>query len=335
MSRRTPSFRALGPDVSRTLALLADGYEQARTLRQQFETMEPGRPSARSVADQNVEPIPLLARAYRLQCATEEGLRSELVAALRGHPAGIWVLGVPGCAPDLAARLLSRLDVHKADTISSFWWYCGLATVAAVEFRCADCGHERRVAAGSAPAPSHPRPDGSGTCRGPLRLAQEVRMAQPSNTDGGACKYDPTAKQICYRLGQALVKVEGPYQRYHRRELLRLAAERPGWAPGRRFATALRKTEKLFLAHLWLVWRRAVGLPVSAPHEADERSGEDTRDPWAMSCVLPAERATASAAAAPTRQVAAHPARKFVRTSEASRTDRRAARSSAGRPSAP
>jgi hypothetical protein len=36
--------------------------------------------------------------------------------------------------------------------------------------------------------------------------------------------------------------------------------------------------EKLFLAHLWLVWREAPDLEVTRPHEHDPRSGLGPRD---------------------------------------------------------
>jgi hypothetical protein len=42
--------------------------------------------------------------------------------------------------------------------------------------------------------------------------------------------------------------------------------------------TALRKMQKLFLAHLWLVWREGIGLPVTRPSTTEA----ECLGPWAM-----------------------------------------------------
>ena len=63
-----------------------------------------------------------------------------------------------------------------------------------------------------------------------------------------------------------------------------LEVERPGWADGRKHLTALRAAEKLFLSHLWQVWRTALGLPVGEPYAHGELGHEiQTRiEPWSM-----------------------------------------------------
>jgi len=41
-------------------------------------------------------------------------------------------------------------------------------------------------------------------------------------------------------------------------------------------------TEKLFLAHLWLVWREQLGLPVTAPYADSRDDVVPAPRPWAM-----------------------------------------------------
>lgn len=98
------------------------------------------------------------------------------------------------------------------------------------------------------------------------------RMAQPSRA------HDET-KKLCRQLGLSLLRANGAYARQCRVEQARLAATRSEWPDQRRHLTALRKTEKLFLAHLWLVWREALGLAVTRPHESAARSSPG---PWDM-----------------------------------------------------
>jgi hypothetical protein len=85
--------------------------------------------------------------------------------------------------------------------------------------------------------------------------------------------YDRRAKQVCYLIGTAFLKAGGPYEEFYRRQRAKLDVERPGWATVRKHLTCLRKTEKLFLSHLWLVWREAVGLPITLPYIMREEQG--------------------------------------------------------------
>jgi hypothetical protein len=57
-------------------------------------------------------------------------------------------------------------------------------------------------------------------------------------------------------------------------------ASRSEWTPQHQHLTALRITSKLFLVHLWFVWREAAGLPVAV--EEAMLAGEPVRNPWEM-----------------------------------------------------
>jgi hypothetical protein len=231
-------------------------------------------------------PVPLLGRTYRRHWEMEEEFRKEMATSLDQHPAWAWLKGVKGVGPTLAGRLLARLDIQKADTISSFWAYCGLATVPGVEYRCDTCGFVVAFPVSYSVSGSHQRLDSKRQCEGKLRTARGpdagVRVAQPKPQSGKHATYDSTAKQICYLIGTSFLKVKGPYEENYRRERIKLDREKHGWAAGRKHATALRKTEKLFLAHLWLVWREAEGLSISSPYSHDVCGHEGWIDPWQM-----------------------------------------------------
>jgi hypothetical protein len=159
---------------------------------------------------------------------------------LRAHPAWHWLRHVPGLEHGPLIRLLERLDVRRAGTPSSFWAYCGLATV--------------------------PAPDGV------------ARVAQDGH-------YDHAAKLLCLEIAGSLRIAGHGYERFYQAERENLDASRPDWPPARRHMTALRKMEKLFLAHLWLVWRQAEGLAVTDPYP-----GTTGSDPWAMTRVAARRR---------------------------------------------
>jgi len=188
---------------------------------------------------------------------------------------------VKGIGPTLACKLLARLDVTLARTPSAFWLYCGLATVPGAAYRCEACGLERTWPVGYNVTGGHQALGTARRCKGSLvkvREGDDVRAAMPRAAGGQKRAYDAYAKKVLYLVGCQFEKLgrRAPYGRFYREALGRMEREHPGWAAGRRRFTALRIVEKLFLSHLWEVWRRAVGLPI-VEHFASSRLGHDGR----------------------------------------------------------
>jgi hypothetical protein len=212
-----------GTRWSTRIGRAAASYEQAHLAR---ASLAAGMPLMHEEGEDS-----LLARLYRLSVEAEAAYGAEVERGLEGHPAAPWLLAVPGIPRLAAARLLGRLDVRRAASISAFWAYCGLTPDA-----------------------------GRGSSRG----------------------FDELARRLVQEIGAALVNEPGAYRDYCQAEYEVLTRSRSDWAESRRRATALRKTEKLFLAHLWLVWREAAGLPLSAPFPSEHPSGSAVVNPWVM-----------------------------------------------------
>ena len=180
-------------------------------------------------------PVPMLGAAYQRYVREERELRAGFATLLEGHPAWDWLRQVRGIGPTLAARLLARLRIERAPTPSAFWRYCGLGTdaVTAVD---------------------------AGGIRG------ATRVAQPRLRRGERSTYSPTAKAVCYLIGLSLMRQGSAYKAYYQERRARLEVTRPDWTAARRHLGALRSTEKLLLAHLWVAWRAALGLPLLGPY---------------------------------------------------------------------
>jgi hypothetical protein len=296
------TVRAFAGESQEALVWAADVYEQAQRTRVQVGERirallqgrqigaEPSRQEdaavvlKRILAGEDDGPSDFLTRAYRLHAAAEEEARGAMQAALECHPAWPWLGGVKGVGSTLACRLLARLDPVRASTPSGFWAYCGLGTVPAVEYACRTCGrvlaqpvefqvsgiHQRLGAPGRCPDRLRPR-------RGPESGA---RAAQPRPLRGQRRPYNPEAKKVCYLTFVSFMRCRGAYSEYYREVRSGLEGSRPGWAKGKIHLAAGRKTQKLFLVHLWVSWRQAVGLRVTIPHP----DNEDDRwlDPWRM-----------------------------------------------------
>ena len=211
----------------------------------------------------------LLERAFTRAADEEEMLAVELRGSVEGHPAWDWLEQQRGIRHLLAARLLSRLDVTRASTPSSFWAYCGLATVPGSAYRCAKCGLEAGYPIGYRVNATHQARAGSRECKGELLLIADqrsTRVAPRRTLAGGRTTYDAQARKSCYLIGVSLLRTRSDYRSYYDGERERLDELHPGWTPKRCHLSALRKMEKAFLRDLWLAWRRAVNLPVVPPY---------------------------------------------------------------------
>jgi hypothetical protein len=228
--------------------------------------------------------VPALEEAYRREWNEERDLLRLLSERIARHPAWPWLERVRGIGPSLSARLLARLDIERAPTPSSFWSYCGLATVAAQLYRCPQCGYELSLAVGRHLRSGHRVPGSGQPCGGTLLANGEGarRVAQPRPSRGENAPYDREAKKLCYLIGISFVRQGDSYKRYYDEQRARLDVAKPDWIPRRRHLTALRMTEKLFLAHLWLVWREQLGLPITAPYADSRDDAAPAPRPWTM-----------------------------------------------------
>lgn len=294
------------PELSRELRWIADSYDQAQNARirtgERIRALLQGRgegappPPPDSAPPDTVlasirrggteGPAPLLGRAYRRQYEQEQEMAKLLEDRLALHPAWPWLRRVKGIGPTLAGKLVSRLDVTRAETPSSFWAYCGLATVPGVEYRCEACGMSGAFPESYRVSGQHTALGGTGTCAGQMKpmggADRGVRVAQPKPGRGEKSAYDRHAKKTCYLIGTSFLRSGGEFELFYRRERRKLDGTRPGWAEGRKHLTALRKTEKLFLAQLWIVWRQALELPITRPYAQAQEEQEGWIDPWDM-----------------------------------------------------
>jgi hypothetical protein len=282
------------------LRMLVTAFEQMQTLRvstgEQLRAVLQGRTTRQIVARTEdgsdkvlaalrrgalADPIPPLGAIYHRLFLEEKSLLVAINAAVEKHPVWSWLQLVRGVGPSLGGRLLARLDPARAPTVSSFWAYCGLATVPGEAYVCPVCGLRQSFPAGYSVSGNHIALGGRRTCSGALvAVAAHVRVAVPRPLRGQALTYDPAAKKICYLIGVSFLRTRSPYELVYRDARATLERERPGWADGRKHLTAMRKTEKLFLSHLWTVWRTETGLPTVAPYVGTLMPRVTLRDPW-------------------------------------------------------
>ena len=263
--------------------------EQLRAVLQERDTGWPldqpiiGDPDdiIRDVAfGRSTGPVRVLGEAYRRAWTDEKEALVVMAGLLEQHPVWPWLGHIKGAGPSVCGRLLSRLDIHKASRPSSFWAFCGLHTVPGVRYECAECGAVLTYLANQR-AMGHHRPGTDVPCNHALTRAdvsEKIRVA-PRPLRGRSLDYDGSARVACYLLSLSFSRQGGTYKAVYRRQRERLAS-RTEWTPQHQHLTALRITSKMFLVHLWFVWREATGLPVAV--EDAQLAGEPVQNPWEM-----------------------------------------------------
>lgn len=191
----------------------------------------------------------------------EEFINSEITARVEAHPVAPWFLRIKGIGLENIAKVIGFLDIYKAPHRSSFWKFAGL-----------------HVVDGKSPKPQK----------------------------GEKLPYNKTLRATCWRLGDSLRRARGSYyEKYLERKKYEKAKVRKDGIKivpssrlpkknGKKYepkgiislghidSRAMRWMIKLFLAHLWEVWREAEGLPTEEPYSR-ERLGHDSYiDPWDM-----------------------------------------------------
>jgi hypothetical protein len=206
-----------------------------------------------------------------------------------------WLEKQRGVGPAMAGALISTLDPHKARHVSSFWKYAGMDVVISEctfcegagsitehghEATCINCGGSGLLSKGRSKKEAH------------LVEREYINKKGEKSTRRGIT-YEPWLKTKLYVLASSFLRADRKddpntwakiYRNYKNRlecdpKRVKCTVEQwkkwneKGlpvdhlWPPGRRDNAAKRYMIKLFLADLWLEWRKLEGLEVGVSFE--------------------------------------------------------------------
>jgi len=192
----------------------------------------------------------------------EEWLNEQIKDYVKAHPAYDWFSRVKGIGHLNIGKVLSLIDIERATTVSKLWRYAGVAVI--------DGKAERQQ-------------------------------------KGHKLHYNKMLKSMCWRLAKSLIRAKGEYYEFYKEQKIAYkkrflaegkevisAAHLPRNKKGLKAETdeffalghldtmAMRKMIKLFLSHLWLKWRQAERLPITAPYAHAIKNHTDYRTPEAF-----------------------------------------------------
>jgi len=78
---------------------------------------------------------------------------------------------------------------------------------------------------------------------------------------GQKARYNPRIKALMHNIGASFLKTNSPYRKIYDDKKRYYEQKHPDWTKNHIHLAAMRKMEKVFLAHLWQKWREIEGLP--------------------------------------------------------------------------
>lgn len=153
-----------------------------------------------------------------------------------------WVTSIRGLGEGgLAAQLIAQIDdIGKFSNVSKLWRFAGLAVI-----------------------------DGK---------AERNQPGEKAHKNG-------RLRAVCYLISEQFIKQQTPlyvdiyYSEKARLRELHPEPEGKQYTDGHIHNMAMRKTVKIFMQHLWIIWREAEGLPVTMPYAIDILQHADYIEP--------------------------------------------------------
>lgn len=197
-----------------------------------------------------------LIEAYERQLEAELIHEKAILDELSREPIYTrYLAGIRGCGTLMSGVILSEIDIHKCNSISALWAYCGLDVVVSTDQSTGEMLEE-----GRSRKKHHLKPKSYANREGEI-------------VDTVGITFNPFLKtKLVGVLGSSFIKLGGPYREIydgykHRLEHHPKHQEK---TKGHRHNMAVRYMIKEFLADLWTEWRTIEGLTVRSRYNEDK-----------------------------------------------------------------
>lgn len=176
-----------------------------------------------------------------------------------------WLLSIKGLSERLSAQLLALVDDPGAyDTISKLWRHAGYGVF---EYWVDENGKVK------APYVGRKWNENKGEfeqVKPTPKPEWRLTKMRDRGIEGYALPYNKQLKALLWNITYSFIMQQTPiYSDIYYQEKERQAMVSPELTKGHIDNRARRKVSKIFLQHLWLVWRECEGLPVTKPYVHD------------------------------------------------------------------
>jgi len=187
----------------------------------------------------------------------EKLLNKDIAEAVADEPIYEHMARVKGIGSLLSAKIISMVDIEKADTVSALWRYSGYGM-----------GDYWVDESGKVQAPAE-----GWKWKGEVGKKEKIRVVAESKPDwqlvrmrdrmvaGWCSPYNKRLKTTLHTAATSFMRGGSPYALLYYRAREHYEVSHPEWTKAHVHAAALRKMIKVFLSHLWARWRELEGLP--------------------------------------------------------------------------
>ncbi len=164
--------------------------------------------------------------------------KKDLAALVKGEPIAKWMISIPGIADHTAAKLICLIDdVGKFSTVSKLWRYAGYGVV--------DGKAEKPIAGEKRHYVARLKSEVY------LVVGNFIKQQTPVYSD----YYYESKADYRRKYPEPVPCEDGPQKEKYTDMHIHLMA--------------IRKVAKVFLQHLWILWREMEGLEISMPYPHD------------------------------------------------------------------
>jgi len=97
---------------------------------------------------------------------------------------------------------------------------------------------------------------------------------------GQKSNFNSDLKRTCYLVASSFLRASSPYRREYDEAKVYYEENRKEWTKGHIDMAARRKMIKLFLSHMWVVWRDLEGHDISSPYAFSVMKHRDFKPVW-------------------------------------------------------
>jgi len=247
------------PQILRSLIDARDrAIQKARiAFGNRLDAIEDGRDTADPMT------IDMLQKWFDLFREAEEDIDHDIRTIAQDFPIIEEMCAIPGINLILAAKLVSQIDITRANTVSAFWRFCGMG----VRPWCQTC--EKILEAGVEVCP---------VCKEFITEHRAERLMK-----GEEAHHSQRAKTYAYQIAVSIIRQyarkKNAYGELYYKSKDYYEGNRPDWEVGRKDNAARRRMIKMFLSHMWVTWRTLEGLPVTEPYVHDKLGHNHRRTP--------------------------------------------------------
>lgn len=200
----------------------------------------------------------------------EKEIEKDIARTVKNEPIYDELSNIKGIGPMLAAKLISMIDIQRANTVSALWRYSGYGQ----SFYWQD--GDKIVAPQTGYKWTGPKGDKTKISVTPEpKNGWQLVQVRDRPIDKFVLPYNKRLKSTLFVVAGSFLKSGSPYRRFYDTHKTKYETTKEDWNKKHIHLASTRKMIKMFLSHLWERWRILEGLETRLAY-VNEQLGHNT-----------------------------------------------------------